>query len=74
MKGRHTITQEELDEWLRRPQWQAFARSFSAVSHKTLEIDSTVSDGRVFRVTDHGETVFLGGDKATAIAAYNEAP
>lgn len=74
MKVRHTITSDELDEWLRRPQWQAFARSFSAVSHKALEIDGAVgSSGLVFRVTDHGETKFLGTDKAAAIAAYNEA-
>lgn len=73
MRGRHTINQEELDEWLRRPQWRAFARSFSNVSHKTLEIDGAAS-GPVFRVTDHGETRFIGTDRAAAIAAYNEAP
>ena len=73
MKGRHTITQAELDEWLRKPQWEAFARSFSGTSHKTLEIDTT-SECRVFRVKDHGETTFIGADSAAAIAAYNEAP
>lgn len=74
MTGRHTISQDELDEWLRRPQWQAFARSFSETSDKALELDAAVSRGPVFRVTDHGETKFLGTDKAAAIAAYNEAP
>lgn len=73
MNGRHTITAAELDEWLHRPQWHAFARSFSNVSHKMLEIDGAAS-GPVFRVTDHGETRFLGADKAAAVAAYNEAP
>lgn len=74
MKRRHTITQSELDEWLKRPQWQAFARSFSNVSHKALEVDGAAPSGPVFRVTDHGETKFLGADKAAAIDAYNAAP
>lgn len=74
MKGRHTITQAELDEWLKRPQWQAFARSFSQASHKALEVDGAATGGPVFWVVDHGETKFLGADKDAAIAAYNEAP
>ena len=74
MKGRHTITEAELDEWLRRPQWKDFARSFSSVSQKALDIDAAASNGLVFRVIDHGETKFLGTDKAAAIAAYNDAP
>lgn len=73
MKGRHTITEKDLDDWMRRPQWQAFARSCSDVSHKALEFDVAASGGPVFRVTDHGETTFLGTDKAAAIAAYNAA-
>jgi hypothetical protein len=73
MTGRHTITPEELDEWLRRPQWRAFATSISDVSHKSLEVDAAVSSGPVFRVVDHGETKFLGTDKAAAIGAYNAA-
>jgi hypothetical protein len=72
MKGRHTITPDELDEWLRRPQWQTFASSFSSTSNKALEVDAA-ADGRVFRVMDHGETKFVGTDKAAAIAAYNAA-
>lgn len=73
MKGRHTVTQDELDEWLRTPQWKQFAASFSNVSHKALEIDAG-SGGPIFRVVDHGKTTFLGADKAAAIAAYNDAP
>jgi len=69
---RHTITLDELDEWLRRPQWQAFARSLTNLSHKALEVDAA-SSGPVFRVTDRGETMFLGTDKAAAVAAYNAA-
>ena len=74
MSGKHTITAAELDEWMRRPQWHVFARSFSSASHKALELDSAAPSGPVFRVTDHGETKFLGTDKAAAIAAYNDAP
>ena len=70
--ARHTITAEELDEWLRMPQWHTFASSGSDVSHKRLQIDAG-SDGPVFRVTDHGETKFLGTDRSAAIAAYNDA-
>ena len=73
MKGRHTIKESELDEWLRRPHWQTFARSFSSVSHKALEIDAA-TEGPIFRVTDHGDTKFVGADRAAAIAAYNDAP
>jgi len=69
---RHTITEHELNEWLSRPQWQVFASSGGSDSNKCLEIDAA-EGGRVFRVTDHGETVFLGADKVAAIAAYNEA-
>jgi hypothetical protein len=70
---RHTVTQAELDEWLRTPQWQRFASSFSAISNKGLEIDAAAPE-RVFRVLDHGETKFIGADMAAAIAAYNDAP
>lgn len=73
MTRRHTITAKELDDWMRRPQWQAFARSCSDVSQKALELDAAASGGPVFRVTDHGETKFLGTDKTAAIAAYNAA-
>lgn len=72
MKGRHTITQNELDEWMRRPQWQTFARSFSNVSRKSLEIDGSTGPA-VFRVTDHEEIKFIGTDMTAAIAAYNDA-
>lgn len=73
MKGRHTVTLDELDEWMRRPQWQTFARSFSNVSHKTMEFDGACGGPAVFRVTDHDEIKFLGADKTAAVAAYNNA-
>jgi len=71
--ARHTITVDELDNWLRTPQWQPVACSFGKDSGKRLEIDAG-SDGLVFRVTDHGETRFLGTNRSAAVAAYNEAP
>lgn len=70
---RHEITEHELDAWLSRSQWQLFASCGGPGSHKRLEIDAG-NDGRVFRVIDRGETVFLGADKTAAIAAYNAAP
>lgn len=66
---RHTINAVELDEWLRRPQWQMFASSAGPDTNKRFEVDT----GGVFRVTDHGETIFLGADKIAAIDAYNSA-
>lgn len=71
--ARHEVTEKELNEWLCREQWQPFASSASATSNKRLDVDSSDSV-RAFRVIDRGETIFLGTDKAAAIAAYNSAP
>lgn len=68
----HKVTERELNEWLCRPQWQLFASSCGPQSNKRLEVD--IGDaGHVFRVTDHGETIFLGADKVAAIVTYNNA-
>ncbi len=67
---RHTINEADLDEWLHRPQWQNYASSGAIKSHKRLEVDR----GEMFRVTVSGEVVFLGTDRAAAVAAYNDAP
>lgn len=72
--NRHKIALQELDEWIRRPQWQAFASSANALSRKKLEVDGAAIGGPIFRVIDRGETIFLGADMAAAVAAYNEAP
>lgn len=69
----HKITERELNEWLCRPQWQQFAASCGPGSNKRFEVDAG-DNGRTFRVTDQGNTIFLGNDKARAIAAYNAAP
>jgi hypothetical protein len=70
---RHEVTERELDEWLRRPQWQLFASSCGPQSNKRMEVDAGTDGSRVFRVTDHGETIFLGVDQKAAIATYNNA-
>jgi hypothetical protein len=68
----HMITENELNEWLRRPQWQVYASSASQGGYKRLEVDS--ADGtHVFRVTANREVIFLGADKSAAVAAFNEA-
>lgn len=69
----HAISEKELNEWLCRPQWQVFASSGHPGFAKRLEIDSSET-GHVFRVISQGETIFLGADKAAAVAAYNGAP
>jgi hypothetical protein len=68
----HTITEQELDEWLREPQWHQFAASFGQDSNKRFEVDAA-GGTRVYRVTDHGETIFLGTDSTEAIRVYNGA-
>lgn len=65
---RHTITESALEEWLREPQWRVYASSGGPDSRKRLEADKDV-----FKVTVKGETVFLGCDRAAAVAAYNAA-
>ena len=72
---RHTVTEKDLDAWLRVPRWQEFAGSFGDYSNKSFEINATnEGGGLVFRVVDHGKTVFLGDDRKAAVAAYNNAP
>lgn len=66
---RHTITRAALDEWLSEVNWRIFASSGGDGSAKRLDVDN----GKIFRVTDHGNVVFLGADKDAAIAAYNNA-
>lgn len=70
---RHTVNERELDAWLCIARWQEFAGSYGQGSDKSFEVDATNGD-LVFKVTDRGETVFLGTDRQAAIAAYNKAP
>lgn len=69
--SKHTITEEELDEWLQSDPWKQFAASGSASSHKHFHMN--VVDGRM-RVLDHGVAIYEGADRVEAIRAYNEAP
>lgn len=66
---RHTITEDEMTGW-RETHWVQFAASFSDKSKKSLEI----SMDRVYRVTDHGAVLYIGGNAAKAISEYNGAP
>lgn len=67
---RHTITEQELNEWLAQEAWRRFASSAGDDSHKTFEVNAA----GMFRVMDHGKEVYVGFDKAAAIEAYNAAP
>lgn len=69
--SRHTITEEELDEWLQSDPWKQFAAGGGNGSHKLFHIN--VIDGRT-RVLDHDVAIYEGADRAAAIRAYNEAP
>lgn len=67
---RHTVTVKELDDWLRKEGWAQFAANYGDGSSKSFDVDPAAG---VYRVRDHGKTVFLGTDKMAAIAAYNDA-
>jgi len=66
--ARHTFTEDALNYWLVDKSWRQFAASFGGDSAKKFE-----TDGEAYRVTDHDEVIYFGGDKTAAIAAYNEA-
>lgn len=68
---RHEITVQSLDEWLAddASQWVRFAGSFGTDTHKVFEI----CGGELFRVTDNGVVTYIGGNKVSAVAAYNDA-
>lgn len=67
---RHTVTVDELDEWLNREIWSIGASSHGKGSDKFLK----VSQAGIFRVIDHDEIKYTGDDKYAAVQAYNEAP
>ena len=64
----HTVTEAELAEW-RQDYWVQFAASYSEDSWKRLDVSL---DG-LYRVTDHGKTLYRGCNKSAAIAEYNNA-
>jgi hypothetical protein len=65
---RHEITKKELDEWVA-GHWVQFAGSFGQNSHKKLELNL---EG-LYRVTDHDDIKYIGGNVHTAINEYNRA-
>lgn len=66
---RHTVTAEELDEFVTE-QWAHFAGCFSPDANKSFLVN--VGTG-VYQVLSDGAVTYEGSDKHAAIAAYNEA-
>lgn len=71
----HTITREDVTEWLS-DNWVNFAASYGRAkngnsTHKSFEVNANT---KTFRVVDHGDVTYLGTDIDEAVAAYNEAP
>ena len=68
--SRHTITLEEMYEYLGQEGWHNAASSHGNGSHKKLE----VSTKGMFRVTTQGKVTYQGASLGVAVDAYNEAP
>jgi hypothetical protein len=62
----HTVTDDDLRQWLARDEWSIFASS--SREPKRLE---TSHLGRL-RVTHGAEVVYVGQDVSDAVRAYNE--
>lgn len=69
----HTITRDELIDWMGEERWTTFASSFGDGSNKRLDVELGL-DPNQFRVIDHDGLVYLGIHETAAIAAYNAAP
>lgn len=67
---RHTITFEEMSDYLNQEGWNVAASSHGKGSSKKLE----VSTRGMFRVTTHDKVTYQGGSLGVAVDAYNEAP
>lgn len=67
---RHTVTFEEMSEYINREIWSMCACSSSQRSRKRLE----ASTKGMFRVTDGDEIKYQGASLGAAVDAYNEAP
>ncbi len=66
--SRHTVTERDLEDWAA-GHWVPFASSADERSNKRMEVNLR----GLYRVIDHGVTVYIGGLKETAIREYNEA-
>lgn len=70
MNRRHTVTFEEISDYINQEVWSMAACSASALSRKRLE----ASTKGMFRVTDGDEIKYQGMSLGAAVDAYNEAP
>lgn len=66
----HTITVGEVEAWAGQQVWHQAACSYGNGASKQLEM----SNGGMWRVTDHDKVTYRGEDIAAAVAAYNSAP
>ena len=66
---RHTVTEQEFDQYLSERKWNRFACSGGPNSDKSLELDFCGN----YRVTDHGIVTYDGTSRSAAIRAYNAA-
>lgn len=68
---RHTITFEEMSEYLNNEVWSIIAASSGVSgSYKSLE----ASTKGMFRTTDRDKVTYQGASLGVAVDAYNEAP
>lgn len=65
----HTITDDELRDYMKRERWDVFASS--SAEPKALEI---LMSGTGFRVTVGDVVTYRGQNVSDAVRAYNEAP
>ena len=70
---RHTVTETELNDWEneRLWRWVSFASSSGDGSLKRLDVSL---GEKLFRVTNWGKSIYIGGNRETAIAEYNALP
>ena len=65
--SRHYVTVAEIEEWANKEVWYLAASSAGLGSNKRLEMSNT----KTFRVTDHGQEIYIGGNMDDAVTAYN---
>lgn len=68
--ARHTVTFEEISDYLNQDVWSVAACSGHNGSHKRLE----ASTKGTFRVTDRGKVTYQGVSLGVAVDTYNDVP
>lgn len=68
--ARHTVSFEEMLNYITQESWDLAAASDGKGSQKKLEISSKGA----FRVTDHDKVIYHGVSLGLAVDAYNDAP